>query len=712
MSVSKENEFIRDDSYYKRGINPLAHYVNDCANYLHIQTNRPIEDCKKFIMQSLAPGGVFEFKDPSVKYLQRLDNGDRVEKTSTMNRYIKESIQNKEIIAATFTTYTSEEEHPSLLAKFIDTNVKARSVAKKQMFAAEAAGDMVLYSIKKTEQTNKKLANNSISGAHVSPGNPLYNKTAHSTLTSNCRSTAGFGNANNEKLISGNRHYFAYDLVLNNIISIITHTNYELLQSVIEKYNLNIPTIEQTLECIKYSTQLYWRSESHQVRISSLVHKLKPLQRAAFVYTGDLFHIRKLNESFTREFIKRLSSKVYSADGDHLNIIKSAQETYVNLAHQICDREVKGIGKDYKKLSKESVETLAATIKNIENTINDYRDFIEAFFVTDNVPSSMAYFPESIRRTVLTGDTDSTIFTVQDWVKWYKGEITFDEESIAISAVMVFFASSTISHILSIMSVNLGVSRERLHQIEMKNEFRFDVFVPTQLGKHYFATIGCQEGNVFEKRKMEIKGVYLKSSNAPKIINDKASDMMKEIMQTVIDNKKISVIKYLKAVADIERDIISSVKKGQLTYFRSTTIKDPGSYTKEKEHSPYQHHIFWQTVFAPKYGFVSEPPYSTMKISISCDSVPSIRQWIKNIEDKVVADALDNFTRTYNKATMTTLQIPLEIIKSKGLPKEIELVLDTRRMLNDITIIYYLLLECIGIYMSDNKVKRFASDFY
>ena len=49
----------------------------------------------------------------------------------------------------------------------------------------------------------------------------------------------------------------------------------------------------------------------------------------------------------------------------------------------------------------------------------------------------------------------------------------------------------------------------------MKNEYKFDVFVPTQVAKHYYASIGCQEGNLYKAQEPEIKGVHLKSSNAP-----------------------------------------------------------------------------------------------------------------------------------------------------------------------------------------------------
>lgn len=708
-----KNPFVLDKNEYKRDINFLKHYIQDSTYYLSIMTGKTINECRAFIEKRLISDGNRSLDGPVVECLIRNENGDRDRVKTTLSQYLNDAIRNNEIIAPTLTTYLNPSEKVSLLSTYIDVNVKARSVAKKAMFAAGAAGDKLLESIKRIEQTNKKLANNSISGAHVSPSNPLYNKTAHSTLTSNCRSTAGYGNANNEKMLSGNRHYWSHDIVLNNIVSIVTHTDYALLESVINKHKLYLPTVEDTLECIRYSTNLYWWERTYFKKIGDLVDKLTPLQRAAFVYTGDLYHLKKHNDKFVRDFINILSFKVKGIHPDPDKQISQANEAVLNLAHQICATETKGIGKNYTTIKDTpAYHTLALTILNIESMLTADTDLIKALFVSDNVPASMAYFPESIRRCVLTGDTDSTIFTVQDWVMWYKGGISFDDEAISVAATLIFLASATISHVLAIMSANFGIVEDRIHQIEMKNEFKFEVFVPTQLGKHYFATISCQEGNVFDKRKMEIKGVYLKSSNAPKIINKMAVDMMNEIMQTVIDGKKISIIKYLRQLADIERSIIDSIHKGEFTYLRTGSIKDSGSYTKEETMSPYQNHLFWQAVFGPKYGIMENPPYNTMKVSVTIDSSIKMKQWIKSIDDRDLADRLNSYMLANGKVLLTTMNIPAQILTSVGMPKEIISIIDYRKIVSDIVKIYYIILECLGFYSYDNKKKVLASDFY
>ena len=170
------------------------------------------------------------------------------------------------------------------------------------------------------------------------------------------------------------------------------------------------------------------------------------------------------------------------------------------------------------------------------------------------------------------------------------------------------------------MSANFGVEQKRIHQIAMKNEFKFDVFVPTNVGKHYFAYISCREGNIYKEFGKEIKGVHLKSSNVPKVIMKQADDMMTEIMDTVIRGEKISLKKFLTEIADTEREVKRSILAGESTYFRNAQVKSADSYTKDEELSPYQNYTFWQEVFAPKYGDAPPPPYSCSKVCLKLET--------------------------------------------------------------------------------------------
>lgn len=703
-----DNPFVLPTSSYKRDINVLGYYIQDCASYVSLMTDVPIEQCVNYVKTEMRPGGQFEFKDPKIVYLERADNGDRFEKEGTLGAYLNDSIKNGELIAPTLTTYINPEIDQSLLVNYIDANVKARGVAKKAKFRAEMEGDLILMRIKDNEQTNKKLANNSISGAHVSPSTPLYNKTAHSTLTSNCRSTAGYGNANNEKLLSGNRHYWSPEIVMNNIISIINHTDYEAQAAAMQKFGIRIPTVEETMECITFSTNLYWRDRFQLARVLALVSKLNDAQRAAFVYTGDMYHLMKFNDEVVRIFLTKLSSRVEVVHPDPDSIIKKVQEEHVHLAAQICERETKG--KQLHQIEGDARGILASTAKNIGDVGEEYRELIRAFWVTTNVPASLAFFPDSIRRAALTGDTDSTIFTVQDWVLWHQGWLGFDEKCNAVAASVVYLAAQTVIHVLAKMSANFGIEEKRIHQVAMKNEFKFDVFVPTQVAKHYFALIGCQEGNLFAKYKKEIKGVHLKASNAPRFIMSEAERMMLFIMNSVLEGKKIKIYDILKWIGDIERDIFKTIGEGGYQFFRMGQIKTPDSYTKVAEESPYQQYVMWNEVFGPKYGLAPPVPYTCIKITTELDTPTKTREWLDGMEDRLLADRMEAYLKRLNKRYIGTLQLPEQNLQTHGIPKEILQVAGVRKIVLDAVRVFYIILETLGIYLLNDKLTRLISD--
>jgi hypothetical protein len=704
------NPFVLPPEEYKRDLNILGHYLKDSATYLNLMSGKPMEECLQFVKTELRPGGKFEFKDPAIRYLNRGDNGDRALTEGTLLKYINESIKEKELIVSTFTTYLNPEVKKSLLVDFIDGNVTARGVAKKAMFAAKIAGDKFMEAFKKGEQTGKKLNNNAISGAHVSNSTPLYNKTGHSTLTSNCRSTSGYGNANNEKFLSGNRHYWSPDIVKNNIISIINNTDYTLLEKAMGHYGIRHPSVEETVEVIKFSTQLYWTASIDFEKLVALVSKLSDIQRSAFVYTGDLYHLMKFNDEVVRKFITKISTRVDKQHHDPDSVLVDVMDDVKHLASQICSGEVKGTTvRDIKGTPAYGI--YCSTVENIVNTLNEYELLIKAFWVTKNVPASVAYFPESIRRSAITSDTDSTIFTVQDWVIWHRGKLEFSLEATGVSASLIFLASQTITHVLARMSANFGIETKRIHQIAMKNEFKFDVFVPTQVAKHYYAFISCQEGNVFSTFEEEIKGVHLKSSNAPKKIMAEAKKMMLFIMQSVIDGKKLSVNHLMTWVADIERDVADSVRKASHEYFRKGQIKSPDSYKDGEQASPYMQYLLWKDVFAPTYGESPKPPYMSIKISADLSSPGKTKLWLDGLKDQVLADRARTWMAKHDKTHLgSTFMLPEQCLVSTGIPPELLEIVDVRRIIIDCVKVFYIILESLGIFMLTDKNNRLCSD--
>lgn len=713
--------FVLAPDEYCRDINFLKHYVEQTALYISKMTGQSFEYCQEYVKKEIKDGGKFELKKRRVMFLERNEFGDREKKVDTLINYFGEVVRKQHLVAPNLTVYYNPKVKKSWLTDIVEGNIKKRSIKKKEMFAAEARGDALAQEIADTFQSTKKILNNSLSGAALSKSTPLENKTTHSTLTSNCRLTSGYGNANNERFLSGHRHYYHPTIVRNNIISIISNSDYNAIEQVMTKYGLVYPTHQDVLACILRSTTRYCRSKVEDERIRKLVFTLSPLECAAFVYTGDLYHLRKHNDGFVRDFVTALASHDVSQCEDIDEAMKETPEDIEILASLICVDELKAliIEKDLKAAKgKELLGTpngviFASIVKNIKNVVSEYSDFIKAFLTTSNVPPTVATLPSMVRSTVLVSDTDSTIFTVQDWVEWHQGRVGFDAKCYAVTNAMVFLASRTVKHILAIMSANSGIETSRIHQMAMKNEYTFDILVPTQVAKHYFGAISCQEGQVYRKVKSEQKGVHLKNSNVAKSVIKRAKDLMDDVVAQVMREEQISIYEILKKISDIEKEISNSIKTGGAEFYKKGSIKDASGYSQKEESAPYQQYLFWNEIFGPKYGEAPPPPYAVLKASVELEKPAQFKEWLENMADQGIKERLTEWSaRTGKRALGSQIQIPAVILTAKGLPTELEEVIGIRRIILDCMKPFYIFLETLGLYKENKHITWLVSDYY
>lgn len=698
-----ENMFLKPDDFYQRRINPLAQYVEQSSFYLSKMTGRAVEECRSYVRNGMKTKSFENMKDPVVIYFERDDNWDRSKQQIHLSQYIGEVVKNEEILVPTFTTYVPPKVRKSILVGFIDNNVKLRSKAKKAAFKADAEGRKDDYIMLNNEQTNRKLYNNSMSGAFAAGGSIVNNPTGHNTLTSITRTVSSIGNSSNEKIIMGNRHYRNADVTLQNVISITSSLNKEELDAVIQKYKLVYPTVEQVLEGIRWSTDFYWKDEKAFAKIENFVRTLDPIERAGFMYCGDFYHIRKFNDAFTRNFLARMSMKVRGKPVDEpTKAIHKFNEQIINYAHQICMKEVRGFGTDHYKMPVEDLYTLIATCQNIQDLLTEHKDFITAIFLTDNIPSSTAYIPNMIRRSVVLSDTDSTMFAIDDWVIWYRGQLVFDDEAYALAGSVMFIATECIQHCLALFSANMGVEREKLMMLAMKPEFVFPLHCQTSVAKHYFASIAVKEGNVYPEHKSEIKGVYMKNSAAPRALIDDSQAKMKEIMKRIHNGEKISLADELKRVANIERKIKESLLNGDVEFYKKSKIKSPEAYARSPEESPYAYHMFWEQVFAPKYGPVEVPPYGVIKVPLNTENPTTLKNWVASIQDRELADRFQAWITKNNKRALGTLYLSSQYVKSFGIPNEIKPVINIKKIALDLTMTDRMVLETLGYFPKED----------
>jgi len=692
---------------YKPHMDPISDYIEQAAIYITKKKDIPFPESKKLVkkkLQEFKEQG--KIKNPRVKFRERtLDGKILNNQITTLIGYINYVKQQGDIIVPSFTVYFNPKKKKSLHAEFISDNIALRSKHKKLAFKYKMDGDIEKHNYHNTLQKSMKIKNNSLSGAYASAGTVLYNPSAHYTLTSITRCVAGIGNAISESMISGNRHYRNPEVTLNHLTAILASVDVDKIEEIIRKYRLTIPTPDYVMEnVIKKNTRPYWKHTEKEREIYKFLKSLSGFELAAIAYVNDLFQLRELNPEFMKGWLDDIIKyKPIKVDNPR-DYLKSIPSWITNLLLHVESDLMRGRkyvldGED--ALDDDTVEILASTANRLMQSFQEKEDLIKTFFVTKVFPISIAYIKDMLREVIVLSDTDSTCATYQNWVEWYNdGQMVFNKDAVSITAAIMTFTTQAIDHYIKLLGANMNLDYDAAKNLEMKNEFFWDVFVNTDVSKHYYANVRIQEGNVFKEPDLEKKGVHLIASFAYGPVRKLADEMMMEIMSEVGSNKKISLRKYVKKVADMEKHIITKIQEGSPEVLKLEKIKEANAY-KEPDISktPYLQYLLWEEVFAPKYGHAPEPTYMALKIPTTINNKTDMKNFLDSIKDNELKQRFEEFLKKYNKSEIKTFKFPLVNLYNKGFPEEIMSVIDIDKVVKDNCNVLYMILNSLGYYI-------------
>ena len=693
--------FIRED--YQRTIDPFNDAKRQYAIYLSRQTGDPIETTVNYVNEHYDFSKYKDKKDPELIINVRTKNGDKKAHRTRLSNYVHQILKNGLILAPSGTTYLPPTVERSQIAACMLDNTVKRSKYKKAGFIAEQKGDLVKAASDDVNQALVKGVNNSFSGLMGVETGPLANPSGHSALTSTTRTVTSYGNAHNEKFIAGNRGYFEEAAVVANLLSIIQSLDDPMgestlavgMKEVMDKYQFHYPTPEDVVNVIHHSTKRYWVGGQLSQSTVDLIYRISPIERAAFCYIGDFYHLRQYNSRWTKDFITRMIQKeqiLKPTDRD----IRSYNEELQNHVNMIFFDQMKGLGKNYAEITdKVLVNKILATCESMECLLLDHHDLFTVFFKTRNVPGEVARVTEMIRDAVVLSDTDSSGVSIDEWVIWYRRELAMDEISISLASAIIYLTSQILVHNLALLSANIGVEKKELYRLAMKNEFFWTAFI-VALAKHYYALTICKEANIYKTPKLEVKGVHLKNSALPGDIIAESDKVKIEILTTVSAGKPIDVHHYLTLTANLERAIIESIRNNKVQFLKPLNIKSAKAYGEPPEVSNYRHHLWWEEVMSLTYGVSPPPRYQTIKTPVTLGSRKKVKDWIDRLEDNNLKQRWKTYVEKHGRDSINNLYIRTDYLLNHGFPKELFDIIDYRVVILEVCNIFYIILSTIG----------------
>lgn len=696
-----ESLLTKDIKEIETGLNPVRDYSRQAITYLMKSSGMSEADAKAKVLNILKQ---YIKNIPTIQFRHKNKNGDMETEELTITDYIKDVVANNEIIVPSFTTYHHPETMKSIHAEFMQSNVKKRSAYKKEAFRLKQEGKNDLAEYNNVMQKTMKIFNNSLSGAYSSKSSVLRNPSAHYTLTSITRCVSSIGNSISESFLAGNKHFKNANNVYNYITAIITNMHHNSVRLCIERYKLTIPSVDNIMDNIKECSKWYWKDDKSLEEIRNYLLTLTDEERVVVLYSNDFWNLAMLNENLIKEFFKNITKKL--TDKNDTSYLKKIPEDIFILTKILCSKEIKGMNLDFDKLNGTDIgNLLTSTAMNIIRELQKFNILFRTFYLSNVMPIDIAYVKEMMRDVIILSDTDSTCATYDRWVRWYFGKPTIGEEGTNIAAVVMTLNSKAVDHGLKILGKNMNIPLDRIGLLKMKNEFYWEVFVTANVNKHYFASTLIQEGNVYKAPELELKGVHLISSAASPEYVKKVHNMIKEITEKLARGEKLSLIEYVTAVADMERDIISRIDNGDITIFRNERIKSAESYKNDDINlTPYIYHVMWKDVFSSKYGYPGEPPYGVIKIPTTINSKKEMSSYLDKIEDEDIKKKMTEFCVTYKKEYLGTFKPPMAIVGVNGIPKEMMLAVDKSRIVIDNMMSAYTVLEALGFYRKSDKL--------
>ena len=697
--------FKRELSEYTTTMDPIKNYLESLTKFIEKHKSVDTPTATKLAKEIINKA---DTTNPIVTYRNRLHNGDREITTDTLTAYLKDSIRNKDIVVPSLTVYDNPKVKKSIHSTFLATTIAGRKIDKGLAAKYKTSGDMERSKYHNILQKVKKIFSNSLSGAYASKSTVLYNPSQHYTLTSMTGAVASIGNAVTESMVAGNKHFRTPEVMFNYVVGLLTGVNLVSIAAVVIRYKLHIPTSDEVMDMLLYSSRNYWTNHEKEAKIKEYLDKLDKYELCALMYVNDMYHLAKYNDDVMRTMLGKISERVTTGSDNPKEDLDNSVEGICNLAHHICMEDIKGMHIDYNDESIAStLKILGSTVKNITNVLSGYATFIKAFFVTDILPIDISNIRGMYRDSIVLSDTDSTCGAYDFWAEWYTGTTALTQEGTAITATVMTFNTQAIDHYIRVFAKNMNIAAKDVGLLKMKSEYFWHMFVPANVSKHYYATTLVVEGVVHPVAELELKGVHLIASKANQEVVKTAHNMMRDIGDTIAGGRPIDPLKYINLVVEKEKWVTERVGAGDLSFFTYAKVRTPDSYKSEdKSKSPYFHYMVWNEAFADKYGQSDPPTYMAIKVSTTINTKRLLREWLESIEDREIAAKLDKVFSDNNKVSYGTALLPFTVINNSGIPDELIPAIDIYRMVVDNLSPLYTVLETLGIYRKPNLLLK------
>jgi len=423
------------------------------------------------------------------------------------------------------------------------------------------------------------------SGSFSSACNIFYDRGGYNAITSLARSliTTAFTAA--EQLLAGNFAWFREEDVVTHLLLTLEHKPAdEEIDQVTSDFKLYVPSKEDLLLFLRMTVEQYQPRGYQMSIVQSIVDRMSGPETTYMFYYFNMKHLLEHNEHVCRPWIDDVVSLELDgpipANIQPKDVFKLDEEAR-SLAMLLANERLRGT-----KLSKlvakepETARWLCALTQQIEQKLKLWQPVVDTFTLRGVGMPGLLDKKNALRKAVIISDTDSVIFTLAPWTRWYTGGSKVTHESYAMSAFMIYWLSKVVAHELRKFSVVHGFDEADLDIMAMKNEFLYPTLLLFDRKKTYAGIQAVREGLVFETPEPDIKGALLRGSTMAKESVMFAADLLVTDILVPAISGRISGARLIQKTLAFEEFIRDATLAGQHTFLKVGSIQPEANYAK------------------------------------------------------------------------------------------------------------------------------------
>ena len=675
----------------------------------------PIKKIEDFVDDEIKT----HLKIPNVELIRHPSPGNTVREVVPLSVHLSRDVRDR-IISPSGSVYYKPTERESFLRITIAGKKAERSKFKKIMLKCKEDGDNLQAAVNNYLQSNAKVTNNSFAGALNSPFNILYDKANFAATTSISRQSVKCGYSHLELLLGGNLYFTNYDDVVNYCLRQIKASDRTRVKQVVQGHSLYVPTHGDVLDYLVLSISNYVLQPPIE-ELRKFVATLTPLDRCIVFYNGCLKNVVFFNETLFRPYFDQMfdisavkplivddPKILFKKDADLLMMVRSLHADALGL-----DKEGRPLNFDKAIESNlAGVYLFLGIYAHYEQMIALMQDVFSVFLKVDSDLPKLHDCPNMVRTNTLISDTDSAIFTTQNFVEWYAKRLSFDHHAFAMNAFTVFVVVKTLEHRFARLSCGFGMVGNDIYGINMKNEFFMAVLIRTNIKKHYASLNVYQEGKLLPEPKVDIKGVQLRDSKLSAATNEKIEAFIKQLFDDVQKKGTIKGFDYLNTVRQFELDIAKSLLSGERLYLKTDPIKRPEEYKNDALSTSYFYYDLWENVFVPDFDPIIIPN-KCFVLPLKNDGKilldPTWRAQVMSSHPQLLKRLDQYLERDEIKRTPTRIMLPPSISE---IPEILRPLIDIRSIIFTNCQPFYLVLKSIGFAYNFAPDKFLIADFF